>query len=98
LRLPREPALAVEIHQDRIEAHSYLEHGKCFTNKENNFNKLEVAKSECDGLFTNRLLWLSASAGALPLWGSGCRNLALRAFMNKPYPFLSSYLMSFLLN
>ena len=48
---------------------------------------LEVAKSECDGLFTNRLLWLSASAGALSLRGSGCRNLALRAFMNKPYPF-----------
>ena len=33
-------------------------------------------KSECDGLFTNRLLWLDASAGALPLRGSGCRNLA----------------------
>jgi hypothetical protein len=28
-------------------------------------------------LFTNRLLWLGASAGAVPLWGSGCRNLAL---------------------
>jgi len=63
-----------------------LETWKCFTNKENNFNNLEVAKSERDGLFTNRLLWLSASAGALPFGGSGCRNLALRAFMNKPYP------------
>jgi hypothetical protein len=28
-------------------------------------------------LFTNRLLWLGASAGALSLRGSGCRNLAL---------------------
>ena len=40
-----------------------------------------------DGLFTNRLLiGLSASAGALSLRGSGCRNLALiaGAFMNKP--------------
>ena len=61
-----------------------LETWKCFTNKENNFNNLEVAKSERDGLFTNRLLWLSASAGALSLRGSGCRNLALRAFVNKP--------------
>ncbi len=38
-----------------------------------------------DGLLTNRLLWLGASAGALPLRGSGCRNLALRAFVNKPF-------------
>jgi hypothetical protein len=37
------------------------------------------------GLLTNRLLWLGASAGALPLRGSGCRNLALRAFVNKPF-------------
>ena len=28
-------------------------------------------------MFTNRLLWLGASAGALSLRGSGCRNLAL---------------------
>jgi hypothetical protein len=34
-------------------------------NEENNFNKMEVTKSECDGLFTNRLLWLGASAGAV---------------------------------
>ena len=26
--LPRDRALAVDIHQDRIEAHNYLEHGK----------------------------------------------------------------------
>ena len=36
------------------------------------------------GLPTNRLLWRGASARALSLRGSGCRNLALRAFMNKP--------------
>jgi transposase len=34
-------------------------------------------KVKCDGLFTNRLLWLSASAGAVFPSGSGCRNLAL---------------------
>jgi hypothetical protein len=48
------------------------------------------AESECDGLFTNRLLWLGASAGSVPLRGSGCRNLALWAFMNKPYPTLTT--------
>jgi hypothetical protein len=32
-------------------------------------------------------LWLSASTGAVPLQGSGCRSLALRAFVNKPYFF-----------
>jgi hypothetical protein len=37
-------------------------------------------------LFTNRLLWLGASAGAVSLRGSGCRNLALWAFVNKPQP------------
>ena len=42
-------------------------------------------QNEHDGLFTNRLLWLGASAAAFFLWGSGCRNLALRAFMNKPW-------------
>ena len=36
-------------------------------------------------LFTNRLLWLGASVRALSLRGSGCRNLALRAFMNKSH-------------
>ena len=36
-----------------------------------------MRKSKCDGLFINRLLWLGASAGALSLRGSGCRNLAL---------------------
>jgi len=49
---------------------------KCFVKKQ----KLQIAqgaKSEYDGLFTNRLLWLSASAGAVSLRGSGCRNLAL---------------------
>jgi hypothetical protein len=56
----------------------------------NNFNKLEVAKSECDGLFTNRLLWLSASAGALPFWGSGCRNLALRGVYEQALPLFSA--------
>ena len=39
-----------------------------------------------DGLFTNRLLWLSASGGAVFPSSSGCRNLALPgAFMNKPH-------------
>ncbi len=38
----------------------------------------------CAGLLTNRLLWLSASARAVSLRGSGCRNLALRALVNKP--------------
>jgi hypothetical protein len=38
------------------------------------------------GLPTNRLLWLGASARVLSLRGSGCRNLALRALMDKPRP------------
>ena len=38
------------------------------------------------GLPTNRLLWLGASARAFSLRGSGCRNLALRAFVDKPRP------------
>ena len=42
-------------------------------------------QNEHDGLFTNRLLWLGDSAVAFFLWGSGCHNLALRAFMNKPW-------------
>ena len=42
-------------------------------------------QNEHDGLLTNRLLWLGASAAAFFLWGSGCHNLALRAFMNKPW-------------
>ena len=49
---------------------------KCFV-KNKNFKIAQGAKSECHGLFTNRLLWLSASAGAVSLRGSGCRNLAL---------------------
>jgi hypothetical protein len=36
------------------------------------------------GLPTNQLLWRGASARALYLRCSGCRNLALRAFMDKP--------------
>lgn len=48
-------------------------------------NALSGKVSECGpGLFPNRLLWLGASARAVPLRGSGCRNLALRAFANKP--------------
>ena len=49
-------------------------------------------------MFTNRLLWLDASAGAVPLWGSGCRNLALPGVYEQPSLFPSSYLISFLLN
>jgi hypothetical protein len=41
-----------------------------------------------DGLFTNRLLWLGASAGALPLRGSGCRNLALPGVCEQAFSFL----------
>ena len=36
-------------------------------------------------LFTNRLLWLGASARDVSLRVSGCRNLALCAFMNKSH-------------
>jgi hypothetical protein len=44
-------------------------------------------------LFTNRLLWLGASAGALPLRGSGCRNLALPGvYQQASTLFLNSYL------
>ena len=57
-------------------SHGYLKDEKCFVKKQKH-QTAQGAKSECDGLFTNRLLWLSASAGALPLRGSGCRNLAL---------------------
>jgi hypothetical protein len=56
--------------------------------KNKNFKLLKGAESECDGLFTNRLLWLSASAGALP--PTGLRLAQPRptgAFLNKPYPF-----------
>jgi hypothetical protein len=35
---------------------------------------------------TNRLLWLGASAGALPLRGSGCRNLALPGVCEQALP------------
>ena len=60
---------------------------KCFIKRQHNSN-YRGAKSECDGLFIRRGgLWLGASAGAVPLRGSGCRNLALRAFMNKPPSF-----------
>ena len=40
--------------------------------------------------------WLGASAGALSLRGSGCRNLALPGVYEKALPF--SQLISFLLN
>jgi len=33
------------------------------------------------------LLWLGASAGALPLWGFGCRNLALPGVYEQALPF-----------
>ena len=51
------------------------------------------------GLFTNRLLWLGASAGAVPLRGSGCRNLALPGIYEQaltPFPAIIS--ISFLQN
>jgi hypothetical protein len=38
-------------------------------------------------LFTNRLLWLGASAGALSLRGSGCRNLALPGVYEQASPY-----------
>jgi len=38
-------------------------------------------------LFTNRLLWLGASAGAVALRGSGCRNLALPGVYEQALPF-----------
>ena len=47
---------------------------------------------------TNRLLWLGASAGAVPLRGSGCRNLALPGVYEQNVTFPDSYLISFLLN
>ena len=44
-------------------------------------------------MFTNRLLWLGASAGALALRGSGCRNLALPGVYEQASTlFLNSYL------
>ena len=52
-------------------------------------NATACSQTGCSGL---------APAPELFPSGSGCRNLALRAFMNKPYPFLSSYLISLLLN
>ena len=50
-------------------------------------------------MFTNRLLCLGASAGALSLRGSGCRNLALLGVYEQaltPFPVL--LLISFLQN
>jgi hypothetical protein len=49
-------------------------------------SKKRGVTGEVPGLFPNRLLWLGASVRALSLRGSGCRNLALRAFANKPPP------------
>ena len=74
LRLIR--ALAVEIHEDWIEAHRYL-NMEMLREQRKELQLLEALESECDGLFTNRFLWLGASAAALSLRGSGCRNLAL---------------------
>jgi hypothetical protein len=54
--------------------------------KKQKLQTAQGAKSECDGLFTNRLLWLSASAGAVPLRGSGCRNLALPGVYEQALP------------
>jgi hypothetical protein len=48
-------------------------------------NATACAQTGCSGLGPAPELFPS---------GSGCRNLALRAFMNKPYPFLGSYLIS----
>ena len=65
--------------------HRYPEHWNASLKTTTQLFTTRNLKSECDGLFTNRLLWLSASArSSLPYGGSGCRNLALRAFMNKP--------------
>jgi hypothetical protein len=62
---------------------------KCFV-KKTKLQTAQGAKSECDGLFTNRLLWLGASAGAVPLRGSGCRNLALPGVYEQAYPLLTT--------
>ena len=64
-------------------SHCYLEDENASSKKTKN-KLLKAPKVNGDGLFTNRLLWLGASAGAVPLWVSGCRNLALWVFMNKP--------------
>ena len=53
LRLIR--ALAVEIHEDWIEAYCYL-NMEIFLNNVSNFNSCRPLESECYGLFTNRLL------------------------------------------
>ena len=71
-------------------SHGYLKDEKCFVKKQKH-QTAQGAKSECDGLFTNRLLWLSASAG-----GSAPPGLRLPqprpagAFVNKPYPLLTT--------
>ena len=51
---------------------------KCFANKENNSNcwrPPKVNATACSQTGCSR--WLGASAGAVPLRSSGCRNLAL---------------------
>ena len=64
---------------------------KMLREKNKNFKLLKAHKSECDGLFTNRLLWLSASAGAVPYGAPAAATSPCRAFKNKPYsPTLSS--------
>ena len=94
LRLIR--ALAVEIHEDWIEAHRYL-NMEILREQRKTTSTSGGRLRECDGLFTNRLLWLGASAGALPT-GSGCHNLAMPGVDEQALPFPSSYLVYFLLN
>ena len=65
--LPREQPLAVEIHQDWIEAHNYLEHGNVQEQRKRTSTNWRSSKLNAHDLFTNRLLWLSASAGALAI-------------------------------
>ena len=96
LRLIR--ALAVEIHEDWIEAHRYL-NMEMLREQRKQLQLLEAAiKAESDGLFTNRLLWGLAPAPELCPYGApAAATSPCRAFMNKPQPFFSTLtLISFL--
>jgi hypothetical protein len=73
--LPLIRALAVEIHEDWIEAHRYL-NMETLREQRKELHCWRPPKVNATAYLTNRLLWLSASAGALSLRGSGCRNLA----------------------
>jgi hypothetical protein len=84
LRLIR--PLAVEIHEDWIEAHRYL-NMEMLREQRKQLQLLEAALRECDGLFTNRLLWLGRQRRSHAPTGLRLpQPCPAGAFENKPNP------------